>query len=149
MRRLVAIAAAIACLGLASPVLAGPGDQDVPAGSFVYMRKADPRPAEGPGVAGKPSYVVLGGKAEILGALGLTPMSDAEQASVSADAESRPNRLTDMLNRSIASLGSSESTGQASLAGQSGTIIGGTVGRAMGSMQSALGTMRVALGGSQ
>lgn len=144
--RLSLILAATASVAFAGPGLADQAERDVPPGAFVYMRDVGPRPAEGPNVPGRPSYVVLGGKAEVFDALGLDPMSDAEQAAVSATPAPNGNLITNTLNRSLESLHSSDAAGQASLAGESQSLIGGTVGRAMSSLHSALGSMRRALG---
>ena len=131
----------------ATPVLAQQSERDVPAGSFIFQRDVPTRAAEDPGEPGKPEYVVLGGKDAVFGALGIRPMSDAEQAQVTADLAPRGNVVSDNVNASLDVLASDRAVSRSALAGeQGGGYVGGAISGAMSAIPAAMGALRGALG---
>ncbi|TXH01443.1 MAG: hypothetical protein E6R09_06600 [Rhodocyclaceae bacterium] len=140
------VAAVALVMSVATPAMAGEGDSDVPPGSFIYQRDVGPRAAEDPGVPGKPSYVVLGGKDVIFSALGLQPLSDAEQAQVTAALDPRKNIVSDTVGAGLDILTSDRAGTQASLNGEHGGYVGDTISGAMSVVPAAMGALRTALG---
>ena len=148
LRLRLSAAAALTVLA-ATPALAEENGQDVPAGSFIIQRDVDTRPAEVPGVPGKPDYVVLGGKDSVLGALGVTPMSDLEQSQVTADVPRQQNVISDTISASLDSFTSNRGAAQSSLGSEHGSFVGGTISGAMSAIPQAMGALQSALGSGQ
>ncbi len=124
--------------------------RDVPPGSFIFQRNVDTRPAEEPGVPGKPEYVVLGGKDIVLGALGLQPMTDAEQAQVTADLAPRHNIISDTVSSNLDVLTSDHAASRSSLASeQGGGYVGGAISGAMSAVPAAMSALHSALGSNR
>ena len=142
----IGVAAIALLLSVAAPARASEGDPDVPPGSFIFQRDVGPRAAEDPGVPGKPAYVVLGGKDVIFSALGLQPLSDAEQAQVTAALDPRRNIVSDTVGAGLDILTSDRAGTQASLNGERGGYIGDTISGAMSTVPAAMGALRTALG---
>lgn len=125
--------------------------QGAPPGAFIFQRNVETRAAEEPGVPAKPDYVVLGGKDIVLGSLGLQPMTDAEQAQVTADLAPQRNIISDTVSSSLDVLTSDRASTRSSLAseqggGYVGGAISGAITGAMSAVPAAMGALRSAMG---
>ena len=142
----------IALFVAASPDLAQAADDDVPPGSFIYIREVPFRPAEGPSIPGKPHYVMTSPKAQVQDALalGLEPISDAVSATITAGVEPSRSLVSELLDQSLQATRTVKPLGDfagghesASLAG---SAINRSIGQGMGALSSAMQSARGALG---
>ena len=121
-------------------------DDNLPSGAFIYQRDVPPRPAEGPDVPAPPDYVVLGGKAELFSAMGLSPLSDTETSQISAEPAVRHNLLSETVSRSLGILTDNRDINRSSMAGERSSYTGSTISGAMNAVPAALGVLKSAFG---
>lgn len=121
---------------------------NLPSGSFIMSRPITNSTAEGSRVAEAPDYVVLGGKDEVLAALGdeIMPLSDSEQATIFADTVPEQGLIAGKMDLGLDRLTDSRAPSNAALAQEQSGGVGGIVRGAVGIIPSAMGTLRGVLG---
>lgn len=145
--------AAASPFALPSSVFAQPIDtsysDNLPSGSFIISRPVPMRSAEvPPTIPAPPASVVLGGKDDTLRAvsIGLTPLTDAEQSSVTGNVGQGFSGNPAMGGPTVDGNGDRQSFQMGDMLKQRSDGATGTIRQALGSIPSAMSALRNALG---
>lgn len=122
-------------------------------GEIIYSREVSNRTVGMNYTPGRTQTVVAGPTNLILGsvATGLRPISDGENAAISAAISTPVSTVQSSIALGLAAIPSAKSTGlgNVNIGSVQGSVIDGAIGQATGALGSAMGSLRSALGGGQ